>query len=87
MVPFLFFIIKQILCNNENSITGLTGDAVGLLDFVLIIECELNFYAPCRQHSVSPGSDITDNSYTFSPTDLLRFYVDDQIIEGELFMT
>jgi len=34
----------------------------------------------------SPGSDITDNSYTFSPTDLLRFYVDDQIIEGELFV-
>lgn len=72
------------MCNKENSITGITGDAV--LDFVLIKECELNFYAPCRKRSVSPGNDITDNSYTFSPTDLLRFYVDDQIIEGELFM-
>jgi hypothetical protein len=38
--------------------------------FLRVKERELKFYAPCRKRFVSPGSDITDNSYTFSPTDL-----------------
>jgi hypothetical protein len=63
---------------------GITWDVV--LDFVLIKECELDLYTPCRNRSVSSGRDITDYSYTFSPTDLLRFYIADQITEGELLL-
>jgi hypothetical protein len=72
-----------VLCNKEMSIMGISGDMVR---YFITKECELDFCTPCRNPSLPPGRDVTDNSNTFSPTDLLRFYFDDQIIEGEVFM-
>ena len=61
----------------------ISGDMVR---YFITKECELDFCTPCRNPSLPSGRDVTDNSNTFSPTDLLRFYFDDQIIEGEVFM-